>query len=286
MSRWRHHPATKVGRHPSGLSARENRANRSRRQADDDSQAHVADRGRGCWCDLPGCAGLGQHRLVSRSAQRASAPGAYRAGNSGGPMGQGQSLAAPAHPLVQRQTRGGATGDRKSWSTHGGCGPRRLEHTRQEDARGPDPPPAGVSASAAPAGLHPEEHGQETPVEHRHDAGSGHADPLPAGTESRRRGHGRPELVRVPARTIDRRCDRAMLYRSGSSQLGVVGARRRSPSLLRYAQPCLVDSPCSDGQGAPPEMADGGILGTRRPASDGGEQPREARSPPSWRTWP
>ena len=50
-------------------------------------------------------AGTGRPSTGPGPSHRASAPSPYRAGDPGGPVGQGQSLATPADPLVQRQRR-------------------------------------------------------------------------------------------------------------------------------------------------------------------------------------
>src|SRR5882672_6150553 len=50
-----------------------------------------------CWCDLPRDDRLAGPRLAGPHAYRASAPSAYRAGDSGETVGQGESLATSTH---------------------------------------------------------------------------------------------------------------------------------------------------------------------------------------------
>ena len=53
-----------------------------------------------CWCAHRQVIGLAPDQLVSGRTDGSSAPNSYRAGNSGGQVGEGESLATPAHPLV------------------------------------------------------------------------------------------------------------------------------------------------------------------------------------------
>ena len=64
--------------------------------------------------------------------ERASAPSAYREGDTGRQMGQGESLATSADPLVQRQSAGRQTSDGKSRQTDSWRGRGDLEHPGEE----------------------------------------------------------------------------------------------------------------------------------------------------------
>ena len=73
-------------------------------------------------------AGWHEHSLASRSPQRASAPGAYCEGNKGRQMGQGESPATFADPLVQWQEPCRATSDGKQRWCNPRSGQSDLEH--------------------------------------------------------------------------------------------------------------------------------------------------------------
>jgi len=72
----------------------------------------------------------------------ASAPSAYREGDTGRQTQQGESFAAIAHPLAQRQSAGRATSDREprqgvdgvTWNTPGGK-TRAIRQLRQRGYR-------------------------------------------------------------------------------------------------------------------------------------------------------
>ena len=50
------------------------------------------------WCGLPRNDAVAPDQLEPRAANRASAPSAYREGNQGGPMGQGESSCNTCSP--------------------------------------------------------------------------------------------------------------------------------------------------------------------------------------------
>jgi hypothetical protein len=79
---------------------------------DDDGPAAVR-------CVLTGF-NLGRHRLATHHRRRATAADAYCEGNSGGSLGQGESLAMAPHPFVLRQVIGGPTRGIQSRPQHGG----------------------------------------------------------------------------------------------------------------------------------------------------------------------
>ena len=88
--------------------------------------------------------GLARHQLGVSPPRRVSAPGPYREGDPGRPMGQGESLATPADPLVQRQGPGRATSDGEPRQAHAGGGRDDLGHAGEEDGGGPRAAAAGL----------------------------------------------------------------------------------------------------------------------------------------------
>src|ERR687884_333728 len=86
----------------------------------------------------------------------ASAASAYRQGDKGRQVAQGTSLATPADPLVQRQSPGGQTSDRKPRQEHSGSRSGCVERS-QEQMDGHTPPAATRVYSPSPAqGVYPE----------------------------------------------------------------------------------------------------------------------------------
>src|SRR5205823_14458443 len=68
----------------------------------------------------------------SSDLEGASAPGAYREGDEGRQMGQGESFATAANPLALRQSTGRLASDEQSRQKHGWRGPSSMEHAREE----------------------------------------------------------------------------------------------------------------------------------------------------------
>src|SRR5438067_9124474 len=79
-------------------------------------------------------------------------------------MGQGQSLATLADPLVQRQSPCRATSDGKPGQTHPRSGQDHVEHSPQEDQRRLLAQAKGLSSPTASAHPYPEEKRQEASV--------------------------------------------------------------------------------------------------------------------------
>ena len=171
--------------------------------------------------------GLARHRLAEGPSQRASAPGAYREGDAGGQMGQGQSLATSADPLVQRQGPGRPTSDGKPRQATLRAWTGRLWNTPEKKATAiARSAAARLPTPTAAAGVHPQEQRQDAPSGDSHDDRPGDAGALPAGPRSHRGDDRRPELLRVPAGTVDGRRHRTVPHgpeqprrcRNGSSR--------------------------------------------------------------------
>ncbi len=101
----------------------------------------------------------------------------YRAGNPGGQVEHGESETSLAHPLVQRQSPCGETGDRKHWPTN----PRRrwgnLENARREDDSPFHPAPTRISASPLRRVSRPKSTGAQRPLSIPNHARSGETSP-------------------------------------------------------------------------------------------------------------
>src|SRR5260221_6005736 len=100
---------------------------------------------------------MARPELGSPPWQRASAASAYRQGNTGRPMGQGESLATSADPFVQRQSLGRETSDRESRQAHARGGPGDLEHPNEEGGGHPRVTAKGLPASTPPRLVHSKE---------------------------------------------------------------------------------------------------------------------------------
>src|SRR6516165_3405250 len=99
---------------------------------------------------------MARHRLAGQTPQRSPTPSAYREGSEGRQMGQGESLATSADPLVQRQSSRRSTGDGKPRQENPWCGPRNLGHPREEDTGHTGTQASGLSTSAPSTCLYPE----------------------------------------------------------------------------------------------------------------------------------
>jgi hypothetical protein len=172
---------------------------------------------------------------ADRAAERAPAPGAYRAGDEGRQVGQGEGLATAAHPL-QRQSTGRWPSDGKCRQEDGGGGRSDLEHPAEESSSSTRAEGARLSTATPSAHLHPEVEWQNAPARHPHDEGQSHASAPPAGCRPRRGDQSGPKLVRVSAAAVLRRCHRAMLPGIANRQRAVDSGRRH-PKLLRQDQP-------------------------------------------------
>src|SRR5580765_8372204 len=86
----------------------------------------------------------------------ASAPSAYRAGNESWQMGQGQSPATSADPLVQRQSPCRKTSDGKPWQTDTWGRRGNLGDPSEESNGSLHAPPTRLSCPTTQARVHSE----------------------------------------------------------------------------------------------------------------------------------
>ena len=135
-------------------------------------------------------AGWHEHSLASRSPQRASAPGAYCEGNEGRQMGQGQSPATFADPLVQRQGSCRTTSDGKQRWCNPRSGRSHLEHSPEESNGHSHAQATRVSSSTAQACLYSQAKRQKASSGHSLRRVPGDAGTLPAGPGPCCRSHG------------------------------------------------------------------------------------------------
>jgi hypothetical protein len=110
--------------------------------------------------------GWHEHSLASRSPQRASAPGTYCEGNEGRQMGQGESPATFAHPLVQRQGSCRATSGGKQRRCNPRSGRSHLGHSPAESNGHSHAQATRVSSSPAQACLYSQAKRQKAPSGH------------------------------------------------------------------------------------------------------------------------
>src|SRR5260221_7111018 len=120
--------------------------------------------------------------LASSRAQRSSAPNPYRAGNSGGQVGQSESLTTLAHPFVKRQSSCCQTSDRKHWQTNSWRGWGNLENARTKDNGSVHASATGISSSTAATHLHSKEQWRSEAPLNPNYAGQGDASPVLAST--------------------------------------------------------------------------------------------------------
>lgn len=106
--------------------------------------------------------------MAEGEPQRETAASAYREGHTGQTVGQGESPATPADPLVQRQSIGRAAGDRKPGQENSRSGRGNLGDTDAKRESSKRNETAWVSLSTAEAGVHPQEQ--------RETAGFGYSD--------------------------------------------------------------------------------------------------------------
>ena len=120
-------PAAQAGRLPAwSIVTRELVEPSTRGKANERGFIHV------CVLRQGGALGSGGLAQVSTPSQEAAS--AYRKGNTGKPLGQGENLATAADLLVFRQSLGRETGDGKSRQANAGSGQRKLE-LRQTNSR-------------------------------------------------------------------------------------------------------------------------------------------------------
>ncbi len=110
-------------------------------------------------------------------------------------MGQGESLAASAHNLAERQAVGRSAGDGESGQKDARSGRRELGHSGEEDGCSRYVARSRVSSSAVAAYLYPEVERQAASAGHPHDEGPGHAGTSPACARSGGGDHGGRRLV-------------------------------------------------------------------------------------------
>ena len=200
-------------------------------------------------------------------------------------MGQGQSLATPADPLVQRQSPCRATSDGKPRQTHAGRRWDNLErpgeegtgHARARATRAITPNRCGACTSRR-------SNGKTRPlgIPTMHDRAMQALyllalDPIAETTGDPNSYGFRPE--RSTADAIEQ-CFNAAV----SNRIGQMDSRRRHQGVLRPDQSRLAAGPHPDGEGHPPEMAEGRVHG----AATSSIRPRRARRrvASSRRCWP
>ena len=81
-------------------------------------------------------------------------------------MGEGESLATPPHPLVQREGPCRETSDGEPRETHSGSRPGHLEYTREEGGSGRLVTPTRLSISTTETSLYTEGERKKTPTRH------------------------------------------------------------------------------------------------------------------------
>lgn len=90
-------------------------------------------------------------------------------------MGQGESLATPLNPLVQRQSPCRATSDGKPGQTYPRSRQDYVEHSTQEDQRRLLAQAKGISSPTASAHPYPQEKWQNTSIRYPMHEGQSHA---------------------------------------------------------------------------------------------------------------
>ena len=131
---------------------------------------------------------------VNASQEAASA---YRQGNAGKPLGQGESLATAADLLVFRQSLGRETSDGQSRQTDVRGGRENLELPGVQTQSHRHVAAARLSTATAAACPHPESQRKVAAAGHPDDERPRHASVVFAGAGTRRRDHGGQKLLRL-----------------------------------------------------------------------------------------
>jgi hypothetical protein len=146
-------------------------------------------------------------------------------GGEGRQMGQGESLATLAHPLIQRQSTCRATSDGKPRQENTRRGQRTLDHAKSEDESHTPPSAERVSSQTAQARVHSQEQWQVASFRHSLPARPEHASAVSSRIRPHCGSNGRPKLLWVSGCTIASRCYRAMLYRSEPEEFSAMDTR-------------------------------------------------------------
>ena len=170
---------------------------------------------RKCLCALRQDGRLAPDRMASSLPEYQEAAGAYRKGYAGRQMGQGESPATFADPLVQRQSSGRQTGDREPRQKNTGRGRRYVVDTGSQIDRRDVLNAKGISSDAAQTRIHPQTQGRKTPDQYSHYDGQGDAGAVFACVAARRGNDGGHALLRVPDRTVHSGCQRELFCSTG-----------------------------------------------------------------------
>src|SRR5258707_13670610 len=117
---------------------------------------------------------MAQDRLVSSSPHCASAPSAHRQGNTGRQMGQGESPATFADPLIQWQSPCCETSDGKPRQDHPWSRQRHVGYSRKEGTGCTNAQATRLSPSTAEAGGFPKKQKQTEATLDSGYVGKGH----------------------------------------------------------------------------------------------------------------
>jgi hypothetical protein len=122
-------------------------------------------------------------------------------------MEQGESPTTSAHPLVERQSPCRATSDRKPRQKHPRGRPDHLEDPPKEDERGLLTQAEGLPPSTPATHLYTQEKRQKARFRYSMHEVQGDASTVPARSRPDCGNGGRPQLVWLPATTLNRGCD-------------------------------------------------------------------------------
>ena len=89
--------------------------------------------------------------------------------------GKSESPATSANPLVQCQSTGGQTSDRKFWETDSGGRRRNLEHSKEESISSIIATAKGISTPTTSQNLHSQEERENAPSRYTDHERPGHA---------------------------------------------------------------------------------------------------------------